>query len=164
MNRVGVAAGRIGIASGNAGRHILAGTAIAAGETVLNIVGVTATTASRYSVQAGPELHVAPPELAEDDPAERYWWRFLNHSCAPNARLRGLELVALRAIAAGEEITFDYNCTEYDMAEPFVCRCGHCKGELIRGFKHLSPAEQCRRTAWAADYLLALAGVVDPSA
>jgi SET domain-containing protein len=34
--------------------------------------------------------------------------RFLNHSCRPNAEFDGTALYALRAIVAGEEITFHY--------------------------------------------------------
>lgn len=34
--------------------------------------------------------------------------RFLNHSSSPNAELEGLDLVALRNIQAGCEITLDY--------------------------------------------------------
>lgn len=34
--------------------------------------------------------------------------RFLNHSCRPNAELLGFELIALRPIRAGQEITIDY--------------------------------------------------------
>lgn len=41
--------------------------------------------------------------------------RFLNHSCRPNARLAGLELVATRNIEAGQEITIDYG--------PGACTC-----------------------------------------
>jgi hypothetical protein len=79
---------------------------------------------------------------------EHYRWSFLNHACEPNAAFRGLTLVATRAIRQGEEITFHYATTEYDMAEPFRCRCGSplCLGE-IRGFRHLPPAalERLRR-------------------
>lgn len=34
--------------------------------------------------------------------------KFLNHSCRPNARLQGCDLVALHPIRNGEEITIDY--------------------------------------------------------
>lgn len=53
----------------------------------------------------------------------------VNHSCAPNAGLRGqLSLVALRPIAAGEEICYDYVMTDSDYFGKSVfqmnCRCG----------------------------------------
>jgi hypothetical protein len=66
----------------------------------------------------------------------------LNHSCDPNVRLDTCRMlvVAEREIAPGEEITYFYPSTEWDMAEPFECRCGsrNCLG-VVRGAKHLSP-------------------------
>ncbi len=38
--------------------------------------------------------------------------RFLNHSDAPNAEMRGLECFALVYIPAGQEITIDYGWNE----------------------------------------------------
>ena len=67
----------------------------------------------------------------------------MNHACEPNAAIRGRGVAAIRPISAGEEVTFDYNTTEYDMAAPFACRCGsqRCRGQ-IRGFKHLPSGER----------------------
>ena len=50
---------------------------------------------------------------------------YINHSCDPNAALRGKnELFAFRTISPGEEITFDYSTT---VDETFLCRCGSKK-------------------------------------
>jgi SET domain-containing protein len=60
--------------------------------------------------------------------------RYTNHSCRPNARLcirQGrVEFYAVRAIAAGEEITVDYGETHHEGRLP--CRCGvaGCRGAL----------------------------------
>ena len=60
--------------------------------------------------------------------------RYTNHSCAPNARLSirngRVEFYALRAIAAGEEITVDYGETHHEGR--LACRCGApgCAGRL----------------------------------
>ena len=60
--------------------------------------------------------------------------RYTNHSCAPNARLcirQGrVEFYALKAIAAGEEITVDYGPTHHEGR--LTCRCGApgCAGRL----------------------------------
>lgn len=40
--------------------------------------------------------------------------RYLNHSQTPNAEFDGFELYAMRAIAVGEEIVFDYGDPELD--------------------------------------------------
>jgi SET domain-containing protein len=60
--------------------------------------------------------------------------RYTNHSCAPNARLDirngRVEFYALRAIAAGEELTVDYGETHHQGR--LACRCGapNCVGRL----------------------------------
>jgi SET domain-containing protein len=114
----------------------------AAGQVVLVLDGKIVTRPTRYTVQVGEHEHVdaeARPERADEFPL----WRFLNHSCTPNTRIDGRTLVALTAIAAGDEITFDYDSTEWDMASPFACACGAlgCRG-MVRGWRHLSPAQR----------------------
>ena len=59
--------------------------------------------------------------------------RYANHSCRPNAeavRRRGkrkMVLVAQRAIAPGEEITYDYGKDYFDLfIKPKGCRCAAC--------------------------------------
>ncbi|MDX2046116.1 MAG: SET domain-containing methyltransferase [Chitinophagaceae bacterium] len=62
--------------------------------------------------------------------------QYMNHSCSPNAFFdtTTMRIVALQNIEAGEELTFFYPSTEWDMAQPFTCYCGssNCLGE-IRG-------------------------------
>ena len=63
----------------------------------------------------------------------------VNHHCKPNTKVvteRGElgfihYLVALRNIESGDEITFDYESTEEELAVPFKCAC---HGRLIVGF------------------------------
>jgi len=60
--------------------------------------------------------------------------RFANHSCRPNAVLRirqgRVEFYAMRAVAAGEELTVSYGETHH--AGRLACRCGApgCVGRL----------------------------------
>jgi len=59
---------------------------------------------------------------------------FMNHSCEPNAGIRGqIVLVARQDIFAGQEICFDYETTETDSGS-FECNCGsrNCR-KLIDG-------------------------------
>ena len=144
--------GRLGIVSVADAHRLVTLQAVAAGQTMLIIDGVETAQASRHSVQVGPALHVAPDQGSLDVG----YWRYLNHSCAPNAWLRGRELIALRDIHAREDVTFDYNTTEWDMAEPFACHCGNarCLG-LVRGFAHLSTAQR-ERLHGVAPHLQAL--------
>jgi hypothetical protein len=146
----GVAVARIG------GEYrLLALTPFAAGERILGIDGETSRQATRYSIQIGEELHIdllAPRSMEEI--FDRYRWRFLNHSCDPNTVVRGHELVALRTIGPWEELTYHYATTEFDMAEPFACRCGSpaCLG-TVQGFRHLPPTEQRRLQPLLAEHL-----------
>ena len=80
--------------------------------------------------------------LALDDVSIRF-----NHSCAPNAALRGeCDLFALTAIAAGQEITFDYSLTVrptfYTRHWRMACNCGAatCRGTI--GDLYTVPAGQ----------------------
>lgn len=62
--------------------------------------------------------------------------RRLNHSCSPNAEAQDSEgriwIVALRAITAGEEITFNYNYGLEDYEEhPCQCGAANCVGYIV---------------------------------
>ena len=62
--------------------------------------------------------------------------RFLNHSCAPNCEAEvesgRITIIALRDVAAGEELTFNYG---YDLEDyqNQVCQCGaaECLGFIV---------------------------------
>jgi D-alanine-D-alanine ligase len=64
-----------------------------------------------------------------EDPEE---WKPVNHSCDPNSWLEGLNLVARRAIAQGEEIRVDYATYGNNILAPFDCSCGakECRGRV----------------------------------
>lgn len=68
--------------------------------------------------------------LWSDDPTA---WRPQNHACAPNTAFQGLDVIALRSIAVGEELTLDYGAAMNDLSEPFDCRCGSptCRGRIV---------------------------------
>ena len=61
-------------------------------------------------------------------------FRYVNHSCEPNAYMRlcrgRVEFYSLRRIEAGEEVTCDYGETHHGGRLP--CRCGsaRCRGAL----------------------------------
>lgn len=90
---------------------------------------------SRHTLQVGENLHVelSPTELA-----------FVNHGCAPNVAfdVERWVLVTLAPVRAGDELRFFYPSTEWEMQEPFDCRCGaaNCLGR-IRGARWLRPEQ-----------------------
>jgi hypothetical protein len=131
---------------------------VAADTYLFDIVGVPSDRPTRYTVQVAESMHIdLPADCNSDEALDRYFWRFMNHSCDPTAVIRGRGVYSLRALDAWSEVTFNYNTTEYDMAEPFRCRCGSgdCQ-RLVRGFRHLSSTEQQRLRPHLADHLRSL--------
>jgi hypothetical protein len=65
--------------------------------------------------------------------------RWINHSCEPNAEVEvefdesgvtSARIVAIRPIAAGEEITYHYAFSQ-EVAEPCLCRTASCNGWIV---------------------------------
>jgi uncharacterized protein len=79
-------------------------------------------------IEISDELVIAPVSPDERPGAMLY----TNHSCDPNIAIQGqIVFVAMREIAAGEELTHDWATTDdgdYSMA----CRCGspRCRGTI----------------------------------
>ncbi|WP_205863057.1 SET domain-containing protein-lysine N-methyltransferase [Planosporangium thailandense] len=139
-----------------------------AGGHLFAIDGELTDTPNRYTVQVGHALHVDLPEsYGLELILDRFFWRFMNHSCEPTAVVRGREVLALKPLQPWQEITFHYNTTEYQMAEPFDCRCGssRCEG-TIQGFRYLSRSERERLRPWLSAHLLAILDgrVAEPAA
>ena len=67
--------------------------------------------------------------------------RYSNHSCEPNCSIVGLfQLVAMRNIAKGEELTWDYEMTE-DSDWRMKCHCGNTTCRKIIGVYGNLPME-----------------------
>ena len=125
-------------------------------EHVLNLTGIPKSTKDRYSIQISLDEHLHPFVEHQSNPADcQTPWMYTNHSCNPNVVIRGLSYIALREIQPEESITFDYETTELEMAEPFTCACQAetCRG-LIRGFRHLSKLQRSALVDQTASYLL----------
>lgn len=61
---------------------------------------------------------------------------FLNHSCDPNCETEEenerVWIKAIRPIAAGEELTYDYHLYDGEPAEaPCHCGAAHCRGSMF---------------------------------
>jgi uncharacterized protein len=72
-----------------------------------------------------------------DGSSRRNVARYINHSCRPNAEavLRQGKIVieAIRAIAPGDEITYDYGKDYFDLfIKPKGCRCAACARKASR--------------------------------
>jgi len=149
--------GLVGVVRASGEYRLIALEKIIPGERMFRIEGKPSSRPSRFSVQIGEGRHIdLGPGHTSEEILDRYFWRFMNHSCDPNTLIQGQDVVALKPIAPWQDVTFDYNATEYDMADPFVCRCGtpRCLG-IIRGFKHLTLDERQRLRPYLAAHLVA---------
>lgn len=67
---------------------------------------------------------------------------FCNHSCDPSLEFdmarQEVRVVPGRDLKKGDDLTFFYPSTEWDMAQPFACNCGSqaCVG-TVRGARYL---------------------------
>ena len=103
-----------------------------------------------HTIQVDEGIYLIPIGLEE--PAD-----YINHSCEPNAGIRGqISLVAMRPIAAGEEITFDYAMADSTPYDEFPCACGvpTCRGS-VRGDDWKRPELWDRYKGYFSAYLQA---------
>ena len=130
---------------------------IAAGTTVAGFGGwmVTHDTLSTFdhdrqgrSIQVDEDLYLVSDETPE--PGD-----MLNHSCEPSCGLVGATLlVAMRDIAVGEELTFDYATCDSSDYDEFTCLCGEpsCRG-VVTGLDWTKPELQEKYAGWFSPYL-----------
>lgn len=138
----------------NSFKTVVANSPIGKGETIILFSGNRSAVANKYSLQISETEHLSPYSSDRDDPLSI--WQFLNHSCSANCYIdyNKIALVALTDIKEGEEVRFNYNTTEFEIATPFICNCNslNCYGE-IKGFRYLPRAEQIKLTAYLAPHL-----------
>ena len=147
-----------GRAAPGRGEGLFAREAIACGEPIVEWTGRALSLAQwqrvpqrirENSVQIGDDAYLVPDVLVAGD--------HVNHSCEPNAGLRGdRTIVAMRDIAAGEEITYDYAMSDGSPYDEFVCCCGApaCRGN-VTGDDWRRPELQERYRGWFSPYLAA---------
>ncbi len=70
---------------------------------------------TRFTVQISRDKHTHVGKLAA-----------LNHSCDPNVILdtERMLMIACRDVEKGDELSFFYPSTEWEMQAPFICLCG----------------------------------------
>lgn len=117
------------------GNSVFAGQPFRFGEPILEYGGSPYTASEMsdaymedHSLQIGPDTHLGPTGGIDD---------YVNHSCDPNCGIvivpERVLLVAIRDVAAEEELTFDYSTTmiggHWSMDG---CRCGTslCRGHI----------------------------------
>jgi hypothetical protein len=122
------------------GGHVLTGRQWAALEPALGSA----------EIQIADDLFIAPLRQDERDGCMLY----TNHSCEPNIAIRGqIVFVAMRDIAAGEELTHDWATTD-DLDYEMACRCWRptCRG-TVTGRDWMKPELQARYRGWFCWFL-----------
>jgi SET domain len=113
-------------------KSLNATTAIKPGEIISKFhAGISQSYATYLTVQTGVCTHITlQPEFLQ----------YINHSCDPNVFFdtASMELICLKPLQPGDELTFFYPSTEWEMSQPFVCNCqsSNCL-QLINGASHL---------------------------
>ena len=102
--------------------------------------GVTQSYATYLTVQTGVDTHITlQPEFLQ----------YINHSCSPTVFFDTtlMQLVCLAEVNPGDEFTFFYPSTEWEMVQPFTCYCGssnclttiegaaHIKDEVLEQYR-----------------------------
>jgi uncharacterized protein len=138
------------------GRGCVATEPIAHGETTAAFGGWAATgeqlatshdTSMSLALQIDDDLYLISPNQSDGD--------CINHSCDPNCGLQGgVVLVAMRDIAVGEQITFDYSMADGSPYDEFDCACGApmCRSR-ISGDDWMLPELQDRYRGYFSPYL-----------
>ncbi|UPJ26334.1 SET domain-containing protein [Bradyrhizobium sp. CW1] len=109
--------------------------AISSGAVAGRLGGAILGTANKRTIQIDRHRHLCSDFID-----------FVNHSCRPSAYVRvESETIVLNAISEigseTNEITIDYNCSEYSLAESFMCRCCR-KPNHIAGYRYLMETNQ----------------------
>ncbi|CAN5539249.1 SET domain-containing protein-lysine N-methyltransferase [soil metagenome] len=134
------------------GNGVFAAVPLATGERLFAIEGTVLTTAEltddMRALQIGVDLWLASDGSSLDDD--------VNHSCEPNAGFSDgtPTLFALRDIAVGEEITWDYSTSLSEPGWELICRCGtpSCRG-VVKAWGAVDAVMQDRLRSTTLQYL-----------
>ncbi|KAG0292743.1 hypothetical protein BGZ98_002477 [Dissophora globulifera] len=124
-------------AEGEYNSRLVASRSYAKGELLCKIEGTTLGPKRYTTVQVGESEHI---ELNSD-------LVFMNHSCSPTVSLDTdtMTIVAVVDLKEGDNLTFFYPSSEWEMDQPFPCWCGseQCV-KNIQGAKFLSKQTMSR--------------------
>jgi len=115
------------------GKTVVAGELISKGTKIYKCVGEIIEHPTMNTVELDEDKHINCTQGTCE---------ITCHNCSPNSSFQleddFLVLVALKDIEKGEQITFNYCTTEWNMSSPFKCLCGNenCFG-YIAGFYNL---------------------------
>jgi len=128
----------------NKGRSLIANRYFKKGEIVLPLKGII-----RKCSESTPDaVQIDDDKFIDSD--YRYVEDHINHSCDPSVKIdfNSMNFVALKDIKKGEEISYNYLTTEYDLVRDgldFDCNCAskNCL-KKIKGFKFLTKTQKLK--------------------
>jgi hypothetical protein len=129
------------------GQGLFVAKSFSSGDVIGQLYGDIAPTQSRRSIQLGPNRHLNNKYLD-----------YINHACVPSSYIcvRGdtALLIALSSVAAhSDEITVNYNYSEYTLTLPFRCRC--CpEANAIGGYRCLAKDADRNDNGFSNKYVL----------
>ena len=91
------------------GKALFTRNEIKTGAIVYRLCGPVSKTASRESIEIGPNQHITDP-----------FGIYMNHSSNPTTYIDGRNVVATRDLYPGDEINFDYNSSETNVVSRFI--------------------------------------------
>lgn len=117
------------------GRGLFSRAAISKGHIVERFNGLILSAPNKRTIQIDRCRHITS-----------HYIDFINHQCRPNTYVRvegnSISLYAIEHISArSDEVTIDYNCSEYSLAESFFCRCCRPQNHVC-GYSHLIETRQ----------------------
>src|ERR1044072_3240933 len=133
--------------SGIDGHGLFVTESVSGGDVITELYGEIASTPNHRSIQIGRDRHV-----------HNKYVDYINHACAPNAyicvRGNAVTLIALRPIVANsDEITLNYNYSEYSLAHSFKCRC--CpEHNAIMGYRYIAKDADRGKARFSDKYVL----------
>ena len=121
------------------GLGLFATTPLAKGDFIVQYRGrrITHAEAERREARGARYMFELNARWTLDGSSRRNLARYANHSCRPNAEaalVKGrLILRAIKRIAPGEEITYDYGKEYFDLfLAPIGCKCAACAAKHQR--------------------------------
>lgn len=121
----------VAVKRSSAGLGLFAATAFKKGETIIEYIGRRITSAAGDAFENNSYIFTVNSQTDIDGSPRYNTARYANHSCRPNCesviRRGKVYIVAKKAIAVGEELTYDYGDAFFkDYIEPAGCRCVKC--------------------------------------
>ena len=134
------------------GKGIILSKDVAQDEIIFRFVGQKIS--NKMSWRRGPNcLQIGYSEWLSPDPNSA--GRYLNHSCNPNAGIRGRRtIVAMKPIKAGEEVVIDYALNEIHPLWHMKCNCQskNCR-KVVKPYQDLPVQRQKKYIKYTSKHI-----------